>query len=310
MNFECAYLSLLRHILENGEDRTDRTKTGTRAIFGAALSADLSQGFPLLTTKKVPFKSVLSELLWFIEGSSDERRLAEILYGTRDSANKTIWTPNAEHTTGSAYSPQFQGDLGRIYGVQWRSWKSYKLLESQDSLSHAGGGTTYFGAKVLVEQHDQLQQVVDKLKNNPTDRRIIMSAWNPGELDEMALPPCHMFVQFYLSNDRKLSAQMYQRSVDTFLGLPFNIASYALLVHMLAHVVGANPGTLTLVLGDTHIYKDHFSAVELQLQRTPSSSYPRLVINRQVTSITDFKMEDFELVGYEPQPHIPAKMSA
>lgn len=310
MSFEHAYLDLLRHILDNGEDRADRTGTGTRAIFGASLAIDLSQGFPLLTTKKVPFKSVLSELLWFIEGSSDERRLAEILHGSRDPANKTIWSPNAEHTSGSAYSPLYQGDLGRIYGVQWRSWKSYKLRDSSDSLSHPGGGTTYFGAKVLVETHDQLQQVVDKLKNNPTDRRIIMTAWNPGELDQMTLPPCHMFVQFYLSNDRKLSAQMYQRSVDSFLGLPFNISSYALLVHMLAHVVDATPGRLTLVLGDTHIYRDHFNAVEAQLQREPYEGLPQLVIKRKVTNIDGFKMDDFELIGYNPQPHIPAKMSA
>jgi thymidylate synthase len=310
MTYEHDYLDLLRFILDKGEDRADRTGTGTRSLFGVTLNIDLREGFPLLTTKKVPFKSVLSELLWFIEGSGDERRLAEILHGTRDFTKTTIWTANAKQTTGSSFSPTFNGDLGRIYGVQWRSWLSTRLIEYGDYLHHDDGrSSTYFGAKVVQTSVDQLADVIHKLKTNPTDRRIIMTAWNPGELDQMALPPCHSFVQLYLSNDRTLHAQMYQRSVDVGLGLPFNIASYALLVHMLAHIVGAKPGTLNMVLGDTHIYQDHFDAVKEQLKREPTSP-PRLVINRQVTDIDDFKMEDFTLAGYEPQPHIAAKMSA
>lgn len=313
--FESDYLDLLHFIKTKGEDRADRTGTGTRAIFGATFAVDLQQGFPILTTKKIPFRAVLSELLWFIEGSSDERRLAEILYGTRDPLKKTIWSPNAEYTTGSKFVPTYPGDLGRIYGVQWRSWLNTRLKEYDDYLHHhaADGkvtGSTYYGAKVLQEPIDQLAQVIDKLKNNPTDRRIIMTAWNPAELDQMALPPCHMFIQFYLSNERRLHAQMYQRSVDTFLGLPFNITSYALLIHMLAHLIGAKPGVLNMVLGDTHIYKDHFEAVDEQLKRQPSDAVPELTINRQVTDIDDFKMEDFTLAGYEPQPAITAKMSA
>ncbi len=314
MNFEHEYLDLLYHILKTGEPRADRTGTGTMASFGYTMMVPLSEGFPMLSTKKLPFKSILSELLWFVEGSGDERRLAEILHGSRDFTKKTIWSPNAEYTAGSKFVPTFPGDLGRVYGVQWRSWLNTRITSYDDYLHHheADGsisGSTYFGAKVSQTSIDQLAQVVDKLKNNPTDRRIILSAWNPGELDQMALPPCHMFVQFYMTNDRVLHAQMYQRSVDTFLGLPFNIASYALLVHMLAHLVNATPGNLQLVLGDTHIYKDHIEAVETQLQREPQEELPKLVIKRQVTSIDDFKMDDFELVGYNPQPHIPAKMS-
>lgn len=307
--WETDYLDLLSYILEKGEDRADRTGTGTRAMFGGlSLNVDLSEGFPLLTTKKVPFRSVLSELLWFIEGSGDERRLAEILHGTRDEEKKTIWSPNAESTSGSSFRPSFKGDLGRIYGVQWRRWRSHQVRAYDDYLSHQRG-VTYLRAKTEVNEIDQLAGVINKLKTNPTDRRIIMTAWNPGELDQMALPPCHMFVQFYLSNDRKLSAQMYQRSVDSFLGLPFNVASYALLVHMIAHVIDATPGTLHLLLGDTHIYKDHFDAVNEQLKRNPSSP-PTLKIGRKVDSISSFKMSDFELVGYDPQPTISARMSA
>lgn len=308
--FEHEYLDLLQHILTNGEQRADRTGTGTRASFGFTLNVPLSNGhFPILTTKKLPFKSILSELLWFIEGSGDERRLAEILHGTRDPSKKTIWSPNAEGTTGSSFAPVYPGDLGRVYGVQWRKWRATKI-ETYDDYLRGDGAFTFFGAKATERHIDQLADVIDKLKNKPTDRRIIMTAWNPGELDQMALPPCHMFVQFYLTNDRVLHAQMYQRSVDTFLGLPFNIASYALLVHMLAHVVDATPGNLQLVLGDTHIYNDHIDAVKEQLKREPSDALPQLIINRRVTDIDDFKMEDFTLAGYEPQPHIPAKMSA
>jgi thymidylate synthase len=180
----------------------------------------------------------------------------------------------------------------------------------EDYLGHGGGATTYSGAKAQTTSTDQLAQIIDKLRNKPTDRRILMSAWNPGELDQMALPPCHMFVQFYLSNDRKLSCQMYQRSVDTFLGLPFNIASYALLTHIIAHTIGADVGTLTICMGDTHIYRDHFEQVRSQLARRPAAVLPRLQINTAAREIDDYKVADFELIGYNPQPAIAAKMSA
>lgn len=310
--FEDDLFDLYERIIRWGEERVDRTGVGTIALFGEQLKIDLSKGFPLVTTKRVPFKSVLSELLWFIEGSGDERRLAEILHGTRDPSKKTIWSPNAEATTGSKFQPSYPGDLGRVYGVQWRKWQHITQKgggTSPDFLTHPDGGTTYFDAKILVEHIDQLKEVIHKLKTNPTDRRIIMTAWNPGELGEMALPPCHMFVQFYLSNNGKLSAQMYQRSVDTFLGLPFNIASYALLVHMIAHVIDADVGELTLTLGDTHIYKNHQAQVVQQLNRTPHH-LPQLVIRRKVTNIDDFKMEDFVLLDYNPDEAIKAPMAA
>lgn len=309
--FEHDYLALLARIQTDGEDRPDRTGTGTRALFGEKLTINLQQGFPLLTTKSVPFKAVLAELLWFIEGSGEERRLAEILYGTADPSRKTIWSPNAEGTTGSSYKPRWPGDLGRIYGVQWRNWKNTRIERSDDYLNHHDetDSVTHFGAKTITTTTDQLAQVVDKLKNNPTDRRIILSAWNPGELDQMALPPCHMFAQFYLSNDRKLSCQMYQRSCDAALGLPFNIASYALLTHMLAQVVDAQVGMLTIVLGDTHIYKDHNEQVKTQLTRSPLE-LPQLSISPGVNDIDSFRMVDFTLSGYNPAPAIKMNMSA
>jgi len=295
--------------MDKGEDRADRTGTGTRAMFALNMSIDLAEGFPILTTKKVPFKSVVAELLWFIEGSGDERRLAELTHGTRDPAKKTIWSPNAEGTTGSAFKPEFSGDLGRVYGVQWRSWKTTTVLDYDDYLGHGVGTTTYFGAKAQTSHTDQLAEVVDKLRTRPTDRRILMSAWNPGELDQMALPPCHMFVQFYLSNDRKLSCQMYQRSVDAFLGLPWNMPSYALLTHILAKVIGADVGTLTICMGDTHIYRDHFEQVKTQLSRNPHP-LPKLVISDNVTNIDHLSVDDFTLDGYVCEPAIKAHMSA
>ena len=308
-NFEEDYLDLLSHILLKGEHRADRTGTGTTAVFAQNLRIPLQQGFPLLTTKKMGFKTILSELLWFIEGSGDERRLAEILHGTRDPSKKTIWSPNAEGTTGAAFQPAFPGDLGRVYGVQWRKWQHIKLNGYNDFLSHPLGVTTYFGAKVLVQEIDQLKQVVATLKTKPTYRRIILTAWNPGDLADMALPPCHMFAQFYLSNDKKLSCQMYQRSVDSFLGLPFNIASYALLTHMIAHVIGATADELVMCLGDTHIYNDHIEQVHEQLMRD-RFVLPELKFNRTVTDIDDFKMEDFSIEGYQSGASIAAKMSA
>jgi thymidylate synthase len=291
--FEDEYLDLLDYILKCGEHRADRTGTGTISLFAQSLRIDLSQGFPLLTTKKMGLKSILSELLWFIEGSGDERRLAEILHGTRDEAKKTIWSPNAAGTTGTKFQPEYPGDLGRIYGVQWRNWKKYTPSEN---------GYT-------VSKVDQLAEVIHKLKNNPTDRRIILTAWNPGELDEMALPPCHLFCQFYLGNDNKLSCQLYQRSVDTALGLPYNIASYAALVHMIAHVCGYGVGELSMCLGDTHIYQDHIDGVKEQLTRE-KYPLPKLTFTRDITSIDDFKLEDFVLTEYQCHPKIDFSMSA
>lgn len=305
--WETGLLNLMRRIVETGEPREDRTGTGTIAIFAEALRINLQEGFPAVTTKKLAWKAMVSELLWFIEGSGDERRLAEILHGTRDESKQTIWTANAN---AGYWAPKakFPGDLGRVYGVQWRHWQNATLQATGDWLSSPDGGELHFNAKVLVQEIDQLKQILNTLKTNPTDRRIILTAWNPGQLHMMALPPCHMFAQFYLSNDRKLSCQMYMRSVDTFLGLPFNIASYALLTHLLAHVIDADVGELTMVLGDTHVYKDHVEQVLEQLKREVRQA-PKLVIKRKVSDIDDFKMDDFELVGYDPHAAIAAKMS-
>ena len=305
--FEEQYLNLLGEVYQNGEDRVDRTGTGTRATFGKRLDINLKDGFPLVTTKKMALGMIKSELLWFLEGSGDERRLAEIHYGTRDPANRTIWTDNAE---ADYWKPKanFEGDLGRVYGVQWRSWTSAKIKGSSDSLSHPDGGTTLFDAKVLIQTVDQLAEAINKIKNNPTDRRIIVSAWNPGELDQMALPPCHMIFQMYVSNTRELSLQMYQRSCDLFLGIPFNIASYAMLTHMIAHVTGCTVGRLIMDLGDTHIYKDHLEAVQTQLSRNPRS-VPNLWLNPDVKNIDDFKMEDIKVPYYESHDAIKAKMA-
>lgn len=307
--WESDYLDLLNTILTYGEPRKDRTGTGTQAIFADMLRIDLRSGFPAVTTKKLAWKAMAAELLWFIEGSGDERRLAEIQHGTRDPAKKTIWTDNAQS---EYWKPKaaYDGDLGRVYGVQWRHWKKTTVKSYEDYLGHStgGDGTTYFNAKVLVEEVDQLKQVIHALKTNHTDRRIVLTAWNPAELGQMALPPCHMFAQFYLDNERQLSCQMYQRSVDSFLGLPFNIASYALLTHLIAHVIEADVGILSMVLGDTHIYNDHIEQVTEQLTRNPYAP-PQLKFNRRVTDIEDFKLDDFELVGYESQDAIVARMS-
>lgn len=500
MNAQNQYFELVDRILETGEDRKDRTGTGTRGLFGERLVIDVSKSFPLLTVKFVPFRAVLSELLWFLEGSGDERRLAEILHGTRDPEKKTIWSPNAEGTTGAKYKPQFTGDLGKVYGNMWRKWPAnyetfvkiqrrskepeglvyypeftpltaiitddytgqikqnneghkFLIIEnlgtvngnsqykiqfiktgfitnvSRPNINHgchrdwceprqAGVGVygepqikkqsklenriyqlwdnmlsrcydsnhpkykfygekgvtvsadwlnfsnfrhsikgipgfyewaqksryeldkDYYGANqysrttaifipkkynlelsrtvddgdTLVRRQlyiDQVAEAIWKLKNNPTDRRIIITAWNPGELDQMALPPCHMFMQFYLTNDKVLHCQMYQRSVDTFLGLPFNIASYAALMYIIANEVGATPGKLTMCLGDTHIYKDHFDQcrelLNRQYLRLPKS--PTLSI-RPGVPIDKLTMGDFTLSDYQYLPAIKAKMSA
>ena len=277
------YLTALRYILENGVDKQDRTGTGTKAVFGMQLRFNMEDGFPAVTTKKLPWKSVVSELLWFIEGSDDERRLAEILYGSRDKSKNTIWTANA----GAEYwkpKAKFPGDLGRIYGVQWRRWK------------------TPDGREI-----DQLTEAIKLIKEKPFSRRIIVNAWNTGELDQMVLPPCHTFFQFFVANN-KLSLQMYQRSCDMFLGVPFNIASYSLLLHILAHVTGLKPAEFIHTLGDAHIYHNHIGQVKEQLTRKPFP-LPKLFLNPKIKNIDDFTMDDIKLENYQHHPPIKAEMA-
>lgn len=278
------YHDLCKKILKEGELSNDRTGTGTYRIFGVNLRFNLSEGFPAITTKKLAWKAVVSELLWFIEGSGDERRLREILHGDRNSEKPTIWTPNAEADYWK-HKALYEGDLGRIYGVQWRDWGPR------------------LGSKV-----DQLKLLIEGLKNDPTGRRHILTAWNPGELDQMALPPCHVMCQFFVSNDKKLSCHMYQRSVDVFLGLPFNIASYALFTHMIAQVCGYEAGELIISTGDTHIYTDHVEQVKEQL-RNPHYPLPTLKLNDSIKDIDSFTMTDIELVGYQSHGSIKAKMA-
>lgn len=260
------YLELLEHILADGSDKEDRTGTGTRSVFGYQMRFNLAEGFPLLTTKKLHLKSIIYELLWFLKGDTNVKYLQE--HGVR------IWNEWADEN----------GDLGHIYGYQWRSWPAYD-------------GTFI----------DQISDAIDQIKNNPSSRRIIVSAWNVADIPSMKLPPCHAFFQFYVA-DGRLSLQLYQRSADTFLGVPFNIASYALLLMMVAQVTGLEPGDFVHTLGDTHIYKNHFEQARLQLTREPRK-LPRMKINPEVKSIFDFKYEDFELVDYNPHPHIKADVS-
>lgn len=260
------YLTLLREILDNGVDKSDRTGTGTRSVFGYQMRFNLADGFPLLTTKKVHLKSIIHELLWFLKGDTNVRYLQE--NGVR------IWNEWADEN----------GDLGHIYGYQWRSWPDYR------------GGHI-----------DQIKEVVETIKNNPDSRRIIVSAWNVADLDNMNLPPCHAFFQFYVAGGR-LSLQLYQRSADSFLGVPFNIASYALLLMMMAQVTGLEPGDFIHTLGDAHIYNNHFEQVNLQLQRTPRP-LSRMILNPDVKDIFGFRYEDFRLEGYDPWPAIKGKVS-
>ena len=260
------YLDLLQHIMDNGVQKSDRTGTGTRSVFGYQMRFNLEEGFPLLTTKKLHLKSIIHELLWFLKGDTNVKYLQE--NGVR------IWNEWADEN----------GDLGHIYGYQWRSWPRYD------------GGFV-----------DQVSEAVKAIKETPDSRRIIVSAWNVADLDNMNLPPCHAFFQFYVAEGR-LSLQLYQRSADTFLGVPFNIASYALLTMMMAQVCGLRPGDFVHTLGDTHIYNDHFEQVREQLSRTPRR-LPRMIINPEVKSIFDFKFDDFTLEGYDPLPHIKAKVS-
>jgi thymidylate synthase len=260
------YLDLLKHILDTGVQKEDRTGTGTISTFGYQMRFNLEEGFPLLTTKKLHLKSIIYELLWFIKGDTNIRYLRE--HGVR------IWDEWADEN----------GDLGPVYGYQWRSWPT--------------GDGAYI---------DQLSRVIDDIKNNPHSRRHIVSAWNVADIDKMALPPCHCLFQFYVANGR-LSCQLYQRSGDVFLGVPFNIASYSLLVMMVAKVCGLKPGEFIHTLGDAHIYLNHIDQVKLQLTRQPRK-LPQMIINRDVDSIFDFKYEDFKLVDYDPLPHIKGEVS-
>ena len=265
------YLDLVKHVLKNGDYKGDRTGTGTKSVFGYQLRFDLNDGFPLVTTKKLHLKSIIHELLWFINGETNIKYL-------RDNGVK-IWDAWADES----------GNLGPVYGSQWRNWNNEKI--------------------------DQISQLIDLIKNNPESRRMLVSAWNPSVLPDTkksfsenvlngkaALPPCHAFFQFYVSNN-KLSCQLYQRSADIFLGVPFNIASYALFTHMIAHVCNLDVGDFVHTFGDAHIYSNHTEQIELQLSREPRK-LPTLNIKRKVVSIFDFKFEDFEIINYDPHPHI------
>lgn len=260
------YLNLLDRILRDGVQKDDRTGTGTLSVFGHQMRFDLSEGFPLLTTKKLNTKSIIYELLWFLKGDTNVRYLQE--HGVR------IWNEWADEN----------GDLGPVYGHQWRSWPDYD------------GGVI-----------DQIEYVLNQIRTNPNSRRMIVSAWNVAEVNKMALPPCHTLFQFYVCNSR-LSLQLYQRSADTFLGVPFNIASYALLTMMMAQVTGLEPGEFVHTTGDTHLYLNHLEQARLQLTREPRP-LPKMQLNPDVKSLYDFKFEDFELVGYDPWPHIKAEVS-
>lgn len=260
------YLDLMKRVMQEGTLKKDRTGTGTKSVFGHQMRFDLSEGFPCVTTKKLHLKSIIHELLWFLQGDTNIQYLKE--NGVR------IWDEWADE----------KGDLGHVYGYQWRSWP------------------TPNGKHI-----DQISQAVEALKNNPDSRRIIVSAWNVGEIEQMALPPCHAFFQFYVA-DGKLSCQLYQRSADIFLGVPFNIASYALLTMMMAQVCDLEVGDFIHTLGDAHIYSNHFEQTELQMSREPRA-LPKMKINPKVKSIFDFKFEDFELVDYDPHPHIKGKVA-
>lgn len=260
------YLDLMRHVLENGATKEDRTGTGTLSVFGYQLRHDLSAGFPLLTTKKLHTKSIIYELLWMLKGDSNIRYLKD--HGV------SIWDEWADEN----------GDLGPVYGAQWRSWKT------TDS-----------------ETIDQISQVVSQIKTNPDSRRLIVSAWNVGELEKMALPPCPTLFQFYVA-DGKLSCQLYQRSADIFLGVPFNLASYSLLTMMIAQVCNLKPGEFVHTLGDAHLYSNHLEQARIQIAREPLP-LPQMKINPEIKSIFDFDFEDFELTGYEAHPHIKAEVA-
>ena len=298
------YLNALRQVLEQGTQKGDRTGVGTISMFGMQQRYNLAESFPAVTTKKLAWKSCVGELLWMIEGSGDERRLAEITHGTRDGV-VTIWTPNA---LAPYWKPkaQFEGDLGRVYGVQWRHWRSSQHVKTGSIKNDCGSYFSVQGGIHEVEI-DQLKQLITDIIRDPHGRRHILSAWNPGELEAMALPPCHVLAQFYVA-DGKLSCQMYQRSCDMFLGVPFNIASYSLLTHMIAQVCGLEVGEFVHVLGDAHIYMTHIEQVKEQLNREPLPA-PQLWLNPDITDITKFTMADVRLEGYTSHSAITAKMA-
>lgn len=289
------YLDLLQKILDEGTVKTDRTGTGTKSIFGHQMRFNLQEGFPLITTKKLHLKSIIHELLWFIKGDTNIEYLAQhgvriwddwpyAVYAKSDDYKGETMKEFAEKIASDPHFAQQYGGLGPVYGHQWRSWPD-----------PSGQGI------------DQLSQVIEQIKQQPDSRRMIVSAWNVGYISEMALPPCHCLFQFYVA-DGKLSCQLYQRSADTFLGVPFNIASYALLTMMMAQVCGLAPGDFVHTLGDTHLYLNHIEQAKIQLQRTPGH-LPQLKLNPSIKSIFDFKYDDFELLNYEAAPHIKADVS-
>lgn len=284
------YLDLCRHVMEHGSFKMDRTGTGTKSVFGYQMRYDLAEGFPLLTTKKVHLKSIIHELLWFINGDTNIKYLIdhgvkiwnewpyEAFKKSVDYQNETMDEYIEKIKNDEAFAKK-HGDLGPVYGAQWRQFNGV----------------------------DQLQYILDEIQNNPDSRRMILSAWNPAEIKNMALPPCHTLIQFYV-RDNKLSLQLYQRSADIFLGVPFNIASYALLLMMVAQVTGLKTGEFVHTLGDAHIYSNHFEQIELQLSREPKAR-PKMVINPNVKSLFDYKYEDFELKDYHPHPAIKGKVA-
>ena len=299
------YLDLLQDILDNGEEKDDRTGVGTISVFGRNLRFDLRRGFPAVTTKKLAWRACKGELLWFIEGSSDERRLAELTHGTAEG-KVTIWTPNALAPYWKSKA-KFEGDLGRVYGVQWRHWQT-PIIHKQETFKDDFGNHYDRGGSLHIKETDQLKNLIEGLKKDPNGRRHIINAWNAGEVDQMALPPCHVMSQFYVNKNKELSCHMYQRSVDVFLGLPFNIASYALLTHLVAQVCDLKVGELIISTGDTHIYKDHIEQVKEQLQREPFV-LPQLKLNNDIKDINKFKMKDIELVNYQSHGTIKANMA-
>ncbi|EDW25652.1 GL26706 [Drosophila persimilis] len=285
---EQQYLDLIQYIIGNGERRIDRTNVGTLSVFGSQLRFDMRLSFPLLTTKRVFFRAVVEELIWFVGGKTDAKLL--------QAKNVHIWDGNStrEYLDKLGHTDRAVGDLGPVYGFQWRHFGAEYGTCDDD---YSGKGI------------DQLRQVIDTIRHNPSDRRIIMSAWNPLDIPKMALPPCHCLAQFYVSQTRgELSCQLYQRSADMGLGVPFNIASYALLTYMIAHVTGLKTGDFIHTMGDAHVYLNHVDPLKEQLKRKPRP-FPKLNIKRQVENIEDFRYEDFEIIGYEPYPKIKMDMA-
>jgi thymidylate synthase len=299
------YLSALKQVLEQGEQREDRTGVGTISLFGMQQRYNLADAFPAVTTKRLAWKACVGELLWFIEGSGDERRLAELTHGTAEG-KVTIWTPNAE---APYWRPRakYEGDLGRVYGVQWRHWRT-PVEHRAETFKDDFGSYYNRGGSIRIKETDQLRQLIEGIKQDPYGRRHLLSAWNPGELDQMALPPCHVLAQFYVNKDGRLSCQMYQRSCDLFLGVPFNIASYSLLTHLIARTCDLAVGEFVHVLGDAHIYLNHVEQVKEQLKREPLPA-PQLWLNPDIKDITKFTMDDIKLVGYTSHDAIRAEMA-